>query len=314
LSQTSTESTSAASSSSAAPTTNKLNRTSYPEKKVKLFEDLQNLAKSYNVIALSKMTKVRSAQLMSIRKKFRNEIKILTIKNKVAQRSFEKIFNDVQGLEFLNNELEGQCALMFTNISPFKLNLTFDKNKIFLAAKGGDIAPNELTIPAGNTGINPGPVLSEFKESKVPTKIDQGTIWVSKDTVVAKPGEVISQKLAALLSKLNIKPIEAGIAVNFAISEGLEFKEKDLKIVIEEYIQELVKSYQEALTLSVEASYFSKETMPLILIKAKQHATSLSIESGYLSPETTGLVLSKANSIATSLYQQLGSKGYEASS
>ena len=305
MSQTSTAST------STTATTNKLNRTSYPEKKVKLFDDLQNLAKSYNVIALSKMTKVRSAQLMSIRKKFRDEIRILTIKNKVAQRSFEKIFNDVKGLEFLNSELEGQCALMFTNISPFKLNLTFDKNKIFLAAKGGDIAPNELVIPAGNTGINPGPVLSEFKESKVPTKIDQGTIWVSKDTVVAKPGDVITQKLAALLSKLNIKPIEAGIAVNFAISEGLEFKEKDLKIIIEEYIHELVKSYQEALALSVEAGYFNKETMPLILIKAKQHATSLSIESGYLSSETTELVLSKANSIATSLSKQLGSKGYE---
>jgi large subunit ribosomal protein L10 len=297
-----------------APTTNKLNRSSYPEKKVKLYDDLQNLAKSYNVIALSKMTKVRSAQLMSIRKKFRNDIKILTIKNKVAQRSFEKIFDDVKGLEFLNHELEGQCALMFTNISPFKLNLTFDKNKIFLAAKGGDIAPNELVIPAGNTGINPGPVLSEFKESKVPTKIDQGTIWVSKDTVVAKPGDVISQKLAALLSKLNIKPIEAGIAVNFAISEGLEFKEKDLKIVIEEYVQDLVRSYQEALALSVEATYFSKETMPLILIKAKQHAVSLSSESGYMSPDTAELVISKANSIATSLSQQLDSKGYKVNS
>ena len=99
-----------------------------------------------------------------------------------------------------------------------------------MAAKGGDIAPNDLVIPAGNTGINPGPVLSEFKESKVPTKIDQGTIWVSKDTVVAKTGDSISQKLAALLSKLDIKPIEAGIAVNYAIAEGLEFKEKDLKI------------------------------------------------------------------------------------
>nr|MBA3285091.1 50S ribosomal protein L10 [Nitrosopumilus sp.] len=141
--------------------------------------------------------------------------------------------------------------------------------------------------------------------------IDQGTIWVSKDTVVAKPGDVISQKLAALLSKLNIKPIEAGIAVNFAISEGLEFKEKDLKIVIEEYVQDLVRSYQEALALSVEAAYFSKETMPLILIKAKQHAISLSSESGYITPDTAELVISKANSIATSLSQQLDSKGYK---
>ena len=59
---------------------NKLGRSSYPERKVKLYEELQNLAKSYDVIALSRMTKVRSAQLMAIRKKFRNEIKIITIK------------------------------------------------------------------------------------------------------------------------------------------------------------------------------------------------------------------------------------------
>jgi large subunit ribosomal protein L10 len=64
-------------------TSNKINsRTSYPERKVKLYDELQDLAKSYNVIALSKMTKVRSAQLMAIRKKFRKEIKIITKKTK----------------------------------------------------------------------------------------------------------------------------------------------------------------------------------------------------------------------------------------
>jgi large subunit ribosomal protein L10 len=293
-------------------TVKKLQRSNYPQKKVELYDNLQRLAQSYSVIALSKMTKVRSAQLMSIRKKFRNEIKIITIKNKVAQRSFEKIFNDVKGIELLNKELEGQCALMFTNLNPFKLNLTFDKNKIFLAAKGGDIAPNELVIPAGNTGINPGPVLSEFKESKVPTKIDQGTIWVSKDTVVAKTGDVISQKLAALLSKLDIKPIEAGIAVNFAISEGLEFKEKDLKIDLDEHIQELTKSFQNALSLAVESVYINKESLPFILSKAKQHAISLSMESAYLSPDTTELVIAKASSIAGSLSHLLESKGFKA--
>lgn len=256
------------------------------------------------------MTKVRSAQLMAIRKKFKNEIKILTIKNKVAQRAFEKIFGNVKGLELLNKELEGQCALMFTNISPFKMNLTFDKNKIFMAAKGGDIAPNQLIIPAGNTGLTPGPVLSEFKESSVPTKIDQGTIWVSKDTVVAKPGDVITQKLAALLSKLDVKPIEAGVAVNYAISEGLEFREQDLKIVIQDYVDEIVKSFQEALSLSVEAVYFTKESMPLLLMKAKQHGISLSTESAYITPETVNRVLSKANAIAGNLAEQLSSKGF----
>jgi len=170
-------------------------RSSYPKEKQELYEQMIQLPKSYNVIALSKLNKVRGTQLMMIRKKFHKDIIIRVIKNRVTQRAFEKV-SDVHGIEKLSSELEGQCALMFTNISPFKLNLIFDQNKVFLSAKGGDMTTTEILIPAGDTGITPGPVLSEFKEANVSTKIDQGTIWVTKDTVVADPGDLISTKLA----------------------------------------------------------------------------------------------------------------------
>jgi large subunit ribosomal protein L10 len=235
-------------------------RKSYPKKKRMMYDELQELPKSYDVIALSKMTKVRATQLMMIRKKLRNDLKILIIKNKVAQRAFEKVKN-VPGLESLSKELEGQCGLIFTQISPFKLNLIFDQNKVFLPAKGGDIASKEISIPAGNTGITPGPVLSEFKEANVPTKIDQGSIWVSRDTVIARKGDVISQKLASLMSKLNIKPIEAGIALNFAIAAGLLLRESDLKINLDQYRNEISRSFQEALALATEAGYLTLETL-----------------------------------------------------
>jgi len=218
----------------------------YPKKKRLLYQELQELPDRYDVIALSKMSKVRATQLMTIRKKFRNEIKIRVIKNRVAQRAFEKVGNR-PGLDYLSKELEGQCALLFTNISPFKLNLIFDKNKVFLPAKGGDTATKDIIIPAGNTGISPGPVLSEFKEANVSTKIDQGSIWVSKDTIVVRSGSNISQKLASLMSKLNIKPIEAGISISLAIAEGLVLKENDLKINLAEYREDLIRAFHKAI-------------------------------------------------------------------
>ena len=284
-------------------------RKHYPKKKRLMYQELQELPTKYNVIALSKMTKVRATQLMAIRKKFRNDIKIRIVKNKVAMRAFEKVQN-VAGLDQLKNQLEGQCALMFTNISPFKLNLIFAQNKVFLAAKGGDVATKEIVVPAGNTGITPGPVLSEFKVANVPTKIDQGTIWVSKDTVVAKPGDVISMQLASLLSKLNVKPIEAGIAVNFAIAEGLLFKEQDLKIDLEEYKTELVKSFQEALALATEVGYVTPETIKPMLVKAQQQARSVAAEAGYVTPETADFVLPRANAKAQAVAAKAKEKGY----
>jgi large subunit ribosomal protein L10 len=289
----------------AAPPTRK----HYPKKKRLMYEELQRLPAEHNVIALSKMTKVRAAQLMMIRKKFRNDIKIKIIKNKVAIRAFEKV-KGVSGIENLSEQLEDQCALIFTNINPFKLNLIFAQNKVFLPAKGGDIATKEIFVPSGNTGITPGPVLSEFKTANVPTKIDQGTIWVSKDTLVAKPGDVISTPLASLLSKLNVKPIEAGISVNFAIAEGLQFKEQDLKLNPDEYKEELVRSFEQALALATEAGYMTPETVKPLLVKAQQQARSLVAEAGYLTSETAGFVLPKAQMHAQAIANKAKERGY----
>jgi len=284
-------------------------RKHYPKKKRLMYEELQRIPTQYNVIALSKMSKVRAAQLMMIRKKFRNEVQIKIIKNKVAIRAFEKV-KDVAGIENLSHQLEDQCALIFTNINPFKLNLIFAQNKVFLPAKGGDIAPKEIFVPAGNTGITPGPVLSEFKAANVATKIDQGTIWVSKDTLVAKRGDAISMPLASLLSKLNVKPIEAGISVNFAIAEGLQFQEQDLKLNPEEYKEELARSFAQALALATEVGYVTPETVTPLLVKAHQQAISLAAEAGYVTPETAGFVLPRAEAQAQALANRAKEKGY----
>jgi large subunit ribosomal protein L10 len=284
-------------------------RKNYPKKKRMLYQELQELPGTYDVIALSKMSKVRATQLMTIRKKFRNEIKIRVIKNRVAQRAFEKL-NNRPGLDYLSKELEGQCALLFTNISPFKLNLIFDKNKVFLPAKGGDIATKDIIIPAGNTGISPGPVLSEFKEANVSTKIDQGTIWVGKDTVVVRSGSIISQKLASLISKLNIKPIEAGISISLAIAEGLVLKENDLRINLAEYREEFARSFHEAVSLAIETSYSTVETITHLLVRAYQNATALATDSGYLSPDSVQFVLVRANANGQIIANQVKKSGY----
>jgi large subunit ribosomal protein L10 len=281
----------------------------YPKKKRLMFAHLQEIVRQYDVVALSKITKVRATQLMTIRKKFRNDIKILIIKNKVAQRAFERV-TDVRSLGNISKELEGQCALMFTNINAFKLNLILNENKVFLSAKGGDIATKDITIPAGNTGITPGPVLSEFKESNVPTKIEQGSIWVSRDTIIAKPGSVISQKLASLMSKLNIKPIEAGISIHAAIAESLFFNEADLKIDLEEYRNELQNSFLSAVRVSIEAEYITTETVKPLILRAQYSAIALATESEYLSTDTAGFVLTTAQSKAQLVANLAMKKGY----
>ena len=272
------------------------NRTIYPKKKTQMYQQLQELPKKYKVLALVRMEKVRATQLLPLRKKLQGEVEIISVKDKVAKLALEK--TGIKGIEELVSKLEGQCLFMFTNMSPFKLNVLLSKNKVLLNARGGDLASMDVIIPPKNTGIAPGPMLTDFKENGVPTKIDQGTIWIMRETIPVKKGEVISEKLATLLAKLDIKPIEAGIVLNSALEEGFVYAEEEMTIDVEKFRNDLNQAHQEAISLSIEASYITKDNIKQILAKAAQSASSVSIETGYITDETKELILQKADANA----------------
>ena len=272
------------------------NRTTYPKKKTQMYQTLQELPKKYKVMALVRMEKVRASQLLPLRKKLQGKVEIVSIKDKVAQRAIEKL--DLGGIGKMKEMLTGQCLFMFTNMSPFELNIFLSKNKILLSARGGDIASIDVIVQPKNTGIAPGPMLTEFKENKIPTKIDQGTIWILKETTPVKKGDAISAKLAALLGKLDIKPIEAGIVLNAALSESVLFSEAQLIVDVEKIKMQLVQANQQAVSLSIEASYITEDNIIQILAKASQAANNLSVEAGYVTEENKEQILQKAESQA----------------
>ncbi|MGI9566780.1 MAG: 50S ribosomal protein L10 [Nitrosopumilus sp.] len=278
------------------------NRTSYPKRKSQMYQQLQELPKKYKVLALIKMKKVRSTQILPLRKILKDDVKFVSIKDKIAQRAFEK--TDVPGIKDMLNEFTGQCMLMFTNMSPFKLNVLLAKNKIMMAARGGDIASIDIVVSAKNTGIAPGPMLTEFKEAGIPTKIDQGTIWIAKDSTPVLKGEAINEKLASILGKLDIRPVEAGISLYTALEDGLKYSEEEMVINVGKIREEFSQAHQEAVSLSIEAAYVTSDNISQILGKAAQSARSVSVESGYMTDETKEQILQKADSQARAVAGQ----------
>jgi len=272
------------------------NRTVYPKRKAEMFKQLQEFPKKYKVMAIIKMSKVRSTQILPLRKTLKGDVEFVSIKDKVAQKALEQL--DIPGIKDMIGELKGQVMFMFTNMSPFKLNVLLAKNKIMMNARGGDIASIDIVVPAKNTGIAPGPMLTEFKDAGIPTKIDQGTIWIAKDSTPVKKGEAINEKLAALLGKLDIKPVEAGISLYSALEDGLKYSETEMIIDVEKIRNEFAQAHQEAVSLSIEAAYITADNISQILGKASQYARSLSVESGFMTNETKEQILQKADAQA----------------
>ena len=278
------------------------NRTTYPKRKAQMYQQLQELPKKYKVMAIIKMNKVRSTQILPLRKTLKDDVEFFSVKDKVAQKALENL--DVPGIKDMIGEFKGQLMLMFTNMSPFKLNVLLAKNKIMMMARGGDIASIDVVVPAKNTGIAPGPMLTEFKEAGIPTKIDQGTIWIAKDSTPVKKGEAINEKLAAILGKLDIKPVEAGITLFTALEDGLKYAEEEMVIDVEKVRDEFAQAHQEAISLSIEAAYVTPDNIEQILAKAAQSARSVSVESGYMTDETKEQILQKADAQARAVAGQ----------
>lgn len=278
------------------------NRTTYPKRKAQMYQQLQELPKKYKVVSLIKMEKVRSTQILPLRKILKDDVEFVSIKDKVAKKALESL--DIPGIKELLGDLTGQCMFMFTNMSPFKLNVLLAKNKIMMNARGGDIASVDVVVPEKNTGIAPGPMLTEFKEAGIPTKIDQGTIWIAKDSTPVKKGEAINEKLASILGKLDIKPVEAGISLFVALEDGLKYAADEMVIDVDKIRDEFAQAHQEAVSLSIEAAYVTPENISQILSKASQYARSLSVESGFMTDETKEQILQKADAQARSLAGQ----------
>ncbi len=280
----------------------------YKPKKVQAIERVAALAKKRKVIAIAGIGKVRAAQIMGLKKSFRNQLDIIVAKNTLTNIALSKM--NLPNADVLLKELKGQNALILTDMNPFKLYLILQKGRVSLPARAGDIATEEIVIPAGNTGIPPGPVLSEFKEAKVATKIESGSIFVNKDTVVAKTGDVISAPLAGLLSRLGLKPIKAGISVNIAYMDGLLFREKDIAIDPEAYLNELKASFAAALGIAVQQVYLTKESTPLIITKGFRNAKALAVSAGYVSKDTATAVIADSEAKAKAIMNLAKQKGY----
>ena len=76
-------------------------------------------------------------------------------------------------------------------------------------------------------------------------------------------------------------------------------------IDVKKYREAFAQAHQEAMALSTEIGYVTKENVNMMLAKAAQHARSLAIESGFLTDKTKQQTVQKAHSQARALAGKL---------
>ncbi len=277
------------------------------EWKVKQVESLAKDMESHKVIGVIDMYKLPAAQLQNIKKELRGKATVKMAKKRLIRLAIEKVKGkeNIKALEDLKAKTP---ALIFSNENPFTLQKQAEKSKADSFAKAGDIAPKDIIVPAGDTNLAPGPIIGELQKSGVKARIAGQFITISEDSLVAKTGDEIDEKLAAVLTRLNVKPVQIGLNILGVYEDGTVFPASMLSIDEGEYVGKIQQAYAAAFNLSMNSGYPTSETITHMVSKAQMDALNLAVNANVVNSKTVQTFIKKAQAQASAIASRLPSE------
>jgi large subunit ribosomal protein L10 len=255
---------------------------------------LKELIKSHDVVGMANLADIPAPQLQRMRRNLRGSATV-----RMSRKTFMNLAlaeSKKPKIEELGEHMEGQPALIFTNMDPFKLYKILEDSKTPAPAKPGSIAPSDIVVPKGDTSFKPGPILGEIQKVGIPAKIDKGKIVITNDKTIVAEGEVIPRNVASILTRLEIYPMEVGIDLVAVHEEQTVYTADILTVDEKKTLIDIQKAFTQALNLSVNAEIYNKESVPIILQNAVSKSLNLAINASIPTSKTTDILLSRAYS------------------
>lgn len=275
-----------------------------PQWKKDEVEYLVNLMKKYDNIMVINMASLNDRQIQEMRKILRGDATIRMSKKSLQKRALKK-YEEESGKKNLNRfqeQIPGQSALIFTNLDPFELKRIFVENKWMVAAKPGQVAPVDIIVPKGDTGLPTGQVISELNMIlKLPTTLKDDIIHIREDTVTHEKGDIVSTKEASVLKKLGIEPIESTIRIHAAWTDGNLLTSEIIYMDMEQFRADIADAYNTAKLLALELGIIDTETLQPLLQKAYRQALSILFELPFLDMNNLDAYINKAQMNANML-------------
>lgn len=263
-----------------------------PEWKRREVQALTDLIEGYESVGVVDVRGIPSRQLQKMRRDLHGTAELRMGRNSLIQRALEDVDD---GVEVLIEEVSGQVGLVGTDANPFTLYQHLEASKTPAPINAGEIAPNDIVIEAGDTGMDPGPFVGELQQVGADARIQDGSIRVLSDSVVAEAGDEVDATLANVLAELEIEPKEVGLDLRAVYSDGVRFASDELELDIGAYRSDVASAASRARTLAIETGYPTTETVPALLSKARGHAIAVGLEGSVEDPELMDQLVARAD-------------------
>ncbi len=268
----------------------------WKREKVKEIKDKIN---NYNVVGVLDLKDLPSREMQQMRKNLRGKVEILVTRKNLIEIAINELDDD--SILDISEYLEGMVGLLFTNENPFKVMKVLNDNKTNTYAKEGNIAPKDLMIRSGPTSFMPGPIISELAQFGLKTGVKDGKVEIKGDKVVAKKGDEISDDLASLLRRFDMKPIKIGLNLVAAYEDGTVFEKDILSVDESKYINDLQKAYRHGFNLSFNVEFINSDVIEPMILQSVTDAKKLAIEENIFNKEVIENILMKSVAVANEL-------------
>ncbi|USZ68633.1 50S ribosomal protein L10 [Halorussus salilacus] len=273
-----------------------------PEWKREEVDELVDLIEGYSSVGIVNVTGIPSRQLQTMRANLHGSAQLRISRNTLLQRALDEVD---EGVEALGEYVSGEVGLIGTNDNPFGLYKELEASKSPAPISAGEVAPNDILVPEGDTGVDPGPFVGELQSIGAAARIMEGSIHVTEDSVVAEEGDEVSEDVANVLAELGMEPKEVGLDLKGVFSDGVVFESDELAIDVDEYRADVETAAARARNLSVNAVYPTARTAPTLVRKAEGEAKSLGLEAAVESPELADDLVSAADAQVRALAAQI---------
>ena len=264
------------------------------EQKEAKVEEFADALEEYDVIGILDMQSLPARQLQEIEAEIEEFADI-----KMSRKTLMNIALDnaeKEGIDELDTDEAMQPAFIFSTKDPFQLYQLIQDNQTSAAADGGEIAPNDIEVPEGDTGIGPGPMLGKLQQTGAQVQVDDGSIHVMEPATMVEAGEEITEDDAEILNQLGIEPLQIGLDLVIAYSDGEIFAAEELDIDVDQYREDVEAAASGAFNLAVNAGVVNETTAPAIISEAAQKARNVAVSEGLPEEETIEEAISYAAS------------------
>ena len=277
-----------------------------PEWKREEVDELVEFLDGYESVGVVGVAGIPSRQLQSMRRELHGTAELRMSRNTLAIRALQGVDDD---LEELVEHVAGEVGLVGTNDNPFALYQRLEESKTPAPIGAGEVAPNDIVIPEGDTGLDPGPFVGELQNVGADARIEEGSIQVLSDSTVLSAGEEVSQDLANVLNELGIEPKEVGLDLRAVYSDGVLFEADELALDVDEYRGDVEAAAAAARNLSINAEYPTARTAGSLLAKGSGEATALGLQAAIEDPDVVPDLVARADAQLRSLAAQIDDEG-----